>query len=446
MGIRDRLSQAWNVFVNKEEVEIKTPFSYGGVSSSVQPHKQRTTYSSERSIIASIYTRIGIDVAAVELRHVEVDDLDRYVGDLKSKLQNALRIEPNIDQGPRQFRQDIVQTMFDHGVAAIVPIDTTIDPNTSEFFDIYTMRVGRVVTWLPDRVRIEVYNEEKGIREELTVPKRYVALVENPLFQVMNESNSTLTRLRTKLSLMDLVDDRNSSGKLDIIIQLPFVVKSTMQEDRAEKRRAAIEEQLKGSQFGIAYTDGTEKITQLNRPVENNLLKQVEYLTNQLYAQLGLTPEIMNGTADEKTMINYYNRTIEPILEAIAESMNRTFLGPAGIRKKERIRYFRNPFKFSALGDLAEIVDKLTRSEVMTSNEFRGFLGLPPSAEARADSLANPNMPNAALPAPAEQQALPASTGSDTIDIEAVLDEIDAEVTKAFDVVGGEDPDEPDEE
>jgi hypothetical protein len=437
LGIRDRLSQAWNVFVNKEEVEVKTPFSYGGISNSYQPHKQRSTYSSERSIIASIYTRIGIDVAAVDLRHVEIDDLDRYVSDMKSRLQNALQIEPNIDQGPRQFRQDIVQTMFEHGVAAIVPINTTLDPNTNEFFDIFTMRVGRVVTWFPDRVRIEVYNEFKGVREELTVPKRYVALVENPLFQVMNEPNSTLNRLRAKLNLMDLVDDRNSSGKLDIIIQLPFVVKSQMQEDRAEKRRAAIEEQLKGSQFGIAYTDGTEKITQLNRPVENNLLKQVEYLTNQLYGQLGLTPGVMDGTADEKTMINYHNRTVEPILEAIAEAMNRTFLGPVGIRKKERIRYFRDPFKLVSVADMAEIADKFTRNEIMTSNEIRGYLGIPPSPEPRADSLANPNMPHPALAAPAEQQALPATT-EDAVDVEAVLDEIDAEVTKALGTFGGE--------
>jgi hypothetical protein len=395
------------------------------------------TYSSERSLIASIYTRIGIDVAAIDLRHVEVDDLDRYVRDMKSRLQNALQIEPNLDQGPRAFRQDIVQTLFEHGVAAIVPIDTTLDPNTNEFFDIFTMRVGRVINWLPDRVRIEVYNETKGIREELTVPKRYVALVENPLFQVMNEPNSTLNRLRSKLSLMDVVDDRNSSGKLDIIIQLPFVVKSTMQEDRAEKRRAAIEEQLKGSQFGIAYTDGTEKITQLNRPVENNLLKQVEYLTNQLYGELGMTPAVMNGTADEKEMLNYFNRTVEPILEAIAEAMNRTFLGPAGIRKKERIRYFRDPFKLVSVSDMAEIADKFTRNEIMTSNEIRGYLGIPPSSEPRADSLANPNMPQKELAAPVEQPALPATTGTADVDIDAVLDQIDAEVDKAFDSFGG---------
>ena len=437
MGIRDRLSQAWNAFANKEQVAASSNFPYSGISTTYQPHKQRMTYSSERSLIASIYTRIGIDVAAIDLRHVEVDDLDRYVRDMKSRLQNALQIEPNLDQGPRAFRQDIVQTLFEHGVAAIVPIDTTLDPNTNEFFDIFTMRVGRVINWLPDRVRIEVYNETKGIREELTVPKRYVALVENPLFQVMNEPNSTLNRLRSKLSLMDVVDDRNSSGKLDIIIQLPFVVKSTMQEDRAEKRRAAIEEQLKGSQFGIAYTDGTEKITQLNRPVENNLLKQVEYLTNQLYGELGMTPAVMNGTADEKEMLNYFNRTVEPILEAIAEAMNRTFLGPAGIRKKERIRYFRDPFKLVSVSDMAEIADKFTRNEIMTSNEIRGYLGIPPSSEPRADSLANPNMPQKELAAPVEQPALPATTGTADVDIDAVLDQIDAEVDKAFDSFGG---------
>jgi hypothetical protein len=375
-------------------------------------------------------------VAAIDLRHVEIDELDRYVSDMKSKLQNALQIEPNLDQGPRAFRQDIVQTMFDHGVAAIVPVDTTLDPSTNEFFDIFTMRVGRVVQWYPDKVRVEVYNDKKGIREELTLSKRYVALVENPFFQVMNEPNSTLSRLRTKLNLLDLVDDRNSSGKLDIIIQMPFVVKTELQENRAEKRRAAIEEQLKGSQFGIAYTDSTEKITQLNRPIENNLLKQVEYLTNQLYTQLGVTPAVMDGTADEKAMINYYNRTVEPILEAIAEAMNRTFLGPTGIRKKERIRYFRDPFKLVSVSDMAEIGDKFIRNEILTKNEIRAFMGIMPSSDPKADELRNPNMP---LPTDGSAPATtPTPAATDTVDVNAVLDEIDAEVTRTFESFGGE--------
>lgn len=436
MGIRDRLSQAWNAFTNKEQVEATLTFPYMGNSSSYQPHRQRATYSTERSILASIYNRIGIDVAAIDLRHVEIDELDRYVSDMKSKLQNALQIEPNLDQGPRAFRQDIVQTMFDHGVAAIVPVDTTLDPSTNEFFDIFTMRVGRVVQWYPDKVRVEVYNDKKGIREELTLSKRYVALVENPFFQVMNEPNSTLSRLRTKLNLLDLVDDRNSSGKLDIIIQMPFVVKTELQENRAEKRRAAIEEQLKGSQFGIAYTDSTEKITQLNRPIENNLLKQVEYLTNQLYTQLGVTPAVMDGTADEKAMINYYNRTVEPILEAIAEAMNRTFLGPTGIRKKERIRYFRDPFKLVSVSDMAEIGDKFIRNEILTKNEIRAFMGIMPSSDPKADELRNPNMP---LPTDGSAPATtPTPAATDTVDVNAVLDEIDAEVTRTFESFGGE--------
>lgn len=436
MGIRDRLSQAWNAFTNKEQVEATLTFPYMGNSSSYQPHRQRATYSTERSILASIYNRIGIDVAAIDLRHVEIDELDRYVSDMKSKLQNALQIEPNLDQGPRAFRQDIVQTMFDHGVAAIVPVDTTLDPSTNEFFDIFTMRVGRVVQWYPDKVRVEVYNDKKGIREELTLSKRYVALVENPFFQVMNEPNSTLSRLRTKLNLLDLVDDRNSSGKLDIIIQMPFVVKTELQENRAEKRRAAIEEQLKGSQFGIAYTDSTEKITQLNRPIENNLLKQVEYLTNQLYTQLGVTPAVMDGTADEKAMINYYNRTVEPILEAIAEAMNRTFLGPTGIRKKERIRYFRDPFKLVSVSDIAEIGDKFIRNEILTKNELRAFMGIMPSSDPKADELRNPNMP---LPTDGSAPATtPTPAATDTVDVNAVLDEIDAEVTRTFESFGGE--------
>ncbi len=436
MGIRDRLSQAWNAFTNKEQVEATLTFPYMGNSSSYQPHRQRATYSTERSILASIYNRIGTDVAAIDLRHVEIDELDRYVSDMKSKLQNALQIEPNLDQGPRAFRQDIVQTMFDHGVAAIVPVDTTLDPSTNEFFDIFTMRVGRVVQWYPDKVRVEVYNDKKGIREELTLSKRYVALVENPFFQVMNEPNSTLSRLRTKLNLLDLVDDRNSSGKLDIIIQMPFVVKTELQENRAEKRRAAIEEQLKGSQFGIAYTDSTEKITQLNRPIENNLLKQVEYLTNQLYTQLGVTPAVMDGTADEKAMINYYNRTVEPILEAIAEAMNRTFLGPTGIRKKERIRYFRDPFKLVSVSDMAEIGDKFIRNEILTKNELRAFMGIMPSSDPKADELRNPNMP---LPTDGSAPATtPTPAATDTVDVNAVLDEIDAEVTRTFESFGGE--------
>jgi len=370
-----------------------------GVSSLNQPHKRRTTFSAERSIVASVYTRIGIDVAAIDLRHVEIDDIDRYVKDMKSKLQNALQIEPNLDQGPRAFRQDIVQTMFDHGVAAIVPIDTTVDPETNEFFDIHTMRVGRVVQWFPDKVRVEVYNEQTGQREELTLSKRYVALVENPLFQVMNETNSTLNRLRAKLNLLDIVDDRNSSGKLDVIIQVPFVVKSETQKQRAEQARARLEEQMAGSQFGVAYTDTTEKVIPLNRPAENNLLKQVEFLHAQFYSELGITPAVMAGNADEREMINYYNRTVEPILEAIAESMNRTFLGPAGIRKKERIRYFRDPFKLVALADLAEIADKFTRNEILSSNELRAFIGIPPSPDPKADKLQNSNMPQPAEPA-----------------------------------------------
>lgn len=437
MGIRDRLSQAWNAFSNKEQAEATLTFPYMGNSSSYQPHRQRTTYSNERSIVASIYNRIASDVAAIDLRHVEIDDLDRYVQDMKSKLQNALQIEPNLDQGPRAFRQDVVQTMFDHGIAAIVPINTTLDPNTNEFFDIFTMRVGRVVQWYPDKVRVEVYNEDKGIREELTLSKRYVALVENPFFTVMNEPNSTLSRLRAKLNLLDLVDDRNSSGKLDIIIQLPFIVKSQIQEDRAEKRRAAIEQQLKGSQFGIAYTDGQEKITQLNRPIENNLLKQVEYLTNELHRQMGVTPGVMDGSADEKVMINYYNRVVEPILEAIAEAMNRTFLGPAGIRKKERIRYFRDPFKLVSVSDMAEIGDKFIRNEILTKNELRGFLGIPPSTDPKADELRNPNMPDPAA-SDSTQQTQPTPSVQDGVDVNAVLDQIGAEVDSAFASFGGD--------
>jgi len=286
-------------------------------------------------------------------------------------------------------------SLFDKGVAALVPVDTTINPNTNEIFDIYSLRVGEIVNWYPKHVRLSVYNEEKGAREEVTLEKRFVAIVENPLYSVMNEPNSTLQRLLRKLSLLDTVDEASSSGKLDLIIQLPYVIKSEARRQQAETRRKDIEFQLKGSQYGIAYTDATEKITQLNRPTENNLLKQVEYLTNMLYGQLGITEEIMNGTADEKAMINYFNRTIEPIVDAVVEAMQRSFLGPKGTDNAERILYFRNPFKLVPVADLAEIADKLGRNEIVSSNEFRGFLGMGPSNDPKADELRNSNMPHA---------------------------------------------------
>lgn len=398
MPILDRVRKAWNAFVGttveKTSLEYSTSASYGGLP----PSRSRTVFYSERSIVSSIYTRIAIDVAALVIRHVKVDEQGRYEDDVDSFLNSCLIFEPNLDQSPRAFRQDVAMTLFDRGVAALVPIDTSMNPETNEVFDIYTLRVGEVVMWHPKHVRLNVYNEKTGKREEITLEKRFVAVVENPLYSVMNETNSTLQRLIRKLALLDAVDEQSSSGKLDIIIQLPYVIKSESRKQQAEKRREDIEFQLRGSQYGIAYIDGTEKITQLNRPAENNLLKQVEYLTALLYNQLGLTEEVMNGTAGEEAMINYYNRTVEPIVTAVVESMQRAFLGPTKTKAKERIMFFRDAFKLVPLSQIAEIADKLTRNEVLTSNEIRSSIGIRPSKDPKADQLTNSNMPQPVEP------------------------------------------------
>lgn len=393
MPILDRVRKAWNAFlgspIEPTNLAYTTSASYGGVS----PSRNRTHIYTERSIVSSIYTRIAIDVSGLAIKHTKVDSDGHYLDDFDSPLNSCLTLEPNIDQSPRAFRQDIAMTMFDRGVAALVPIDTSINPQTNEVFDIFSLRVGEIVTWYPKHVKLSVYNEKTGKREEITLEKRFVAIIENPLFSVMNEPNSTLQRLIRKLALLDAVDEQSSSGKLDIIIQLPYVIKSEARRQQAETRREDIEVQLRGSQYGIAYIDGTEKITQLNRPSENNLLKQVEYLTALLYNQLGLTEEVMNGTAQEEAMLNYYNRTVEPVVDAIVESMQRSFLGPVKTEQNEQIRSFRDPFKFMPLSQIAEIADKLTRNEVVTSNEIRSGMGLPPSTDPKADQLGNPNMP-----------------------------------------------------
>lgn len=392
MPILDRVRKAWNAFRNTdtyENLDYSQSYSYGGVS----PSRSIRRIYSERSIVSSVYTRIAVDVSGIVVKHTKVDDAERYVDDIDSALNGCLTLEPNLDQSPRAFRQDIAMTLFDKGCAAIVPVDTSRDPQTNEVFDIFTMRVGEIVTWYPRHVRLSVYNENRGKREEITLEKRSVAIVENPLYAVMNEPNSTLQRLIRKLSLLDSVDEQISSGKLDIIIQLPYVIKSEARRATAEQRRTDIEFQLRGSQYGIAYIDGTEKITQLNRPAENNLLKQVEYLTALLYNQLGLTEEVMNGTADEGAMLNYYNRTIEPVIDAITESMQRAFLGPIKTLANEKIKYFRDPFKLVPVKEIAEIADKFTRNEILTSNEIRSFMGIPPSSDPKADKLINSNMP-----------------------------------------------------
>ena len=391
MAIGSRLKHAWNAFLGTNndppafEGEIIT---YGG-----RPDRVRFPYRHERSIISSIYTRLSTDFAGVDIRHVRLDEKGRYLEDVDSGLNNCLTVEANIDQAARAFRQDIALTLFDSGVAAVVPVDTTLDPSVSASFDIKTMRVGIVKQWYPQRVRVELYNEAKGRREEITLEKKYVALVENPFYSVMNEPNSTLQRLVRKLNLLDVVDEQSSSGKIDMIIQLPYVVKSAARREQAEQRRKDIEFQLKGSQYGIAYTDGTEKITQLNRPAENNLLKQVEYLTSLLYEQLGLTKEVMQGTADEKTMTNYYARTINPLLDAVVEAMRRSFLTKTARSQRQSIIYFRDPFKLIPVTTIAEIADKFTRNEVASSNEIRNLMGWKPSTDPNADKLRNSNMP-----------------------------------------------------
>lgn len=394
MGVVNSLKHAWNVFVGRAD-EQRVYSSHYGTTVSTRPDRTRLTFSNERSIISSIYNRVSIDVAAVEIRHVRTDKQNRYLEDIDSGLNNCLTLEANIDQAARQFRMDIAMTLCDQGVVALVPVDTSINPDQPGSFDILTLRVGEIVSWFPKHVRVRVYNEAKGAREEITLEKRYVAIIENPLYTVMNEPNSTLQRLIRKLNLMDSSDELIASGKLDLIIQLPYVIKSEARRTQAEQRRKEIEFQLKGSQYGIAYTDGTEKITQLNRPAENNLLVQIEYLTKLLYSQLGLTEEVMNGTADEKAMLNYFNRTIEPFCTAIVEAMRRSFLTKTARSQKQTIMLFKNPFSLVPVEQIAEIADKFTRNEIMTSNEIRQSIGMVPHSDPKADQLVNSNMPQA---------------------------------------------------
>jgi hypothetical protein len=385
---------AWNAFDWQEKNFATQPTSQElGTVSTFRPERSRFRYTNEKTIVTAIYTRIGIDAASVPIRHVRRDENNQYKTDMPSGLNDCLTVQPNCDQGPRQFVQDVVQSLFDQGVVAILPVDTTLNPLTTGGYDINSMRVGRIMQWYPKHVRIRAYNEAKGIQEEVTMPKAMVAIVENPLYSVMNEPSSTLQRLLKKLSLLDAVDEQSASGNLDIIIQLPYVIKTDARRQEANKRLKEIEFQLKGSKYGIAYTDGTEKVTQLNRPAENNLMGQVTFLTTMLYGQLGITDEVMNGTATEAVMINYYNRTIEPILSAICEAMIRTFLTKTARAQGQWILYFRDPFKLVPISALAELADKFRRNEILTGNEFRGVIGFNPSTDPNADKLQNPNIP-----------------------------------------------------
>lgn len=383
---------AWNAFSNWEQRSPNLSQQYG-LTQSFRPDRNSLRITNERSIIASILTRMAMDVASIDLLHVRLDEDKRFLEEIDSGLNNCLTVEANLDQAARAFRQDIAQTLFDEGVAAIVPVDTTLNPNVTGGYDILTLRVGKITEWMPKHIKVDLYNEEKGKRQQIVIPKKMAAIVENPLYSVMNEPNSTLQRLIKALNTMDMVDEKNAQGKLDLIIQLPYTIKSEARQQQAEKRRKDIEFQLTGSKYGIAYTDATEKVTQLNRPVENNLLQKVEYLTKLLYSQLGLTEEIMSGTADERAMLNYNNRTIEPVVTAIVEAMRRTFLTKTARSQRQSIVATRNPFRLVPVDQIAEIADKFTRNEIMTANEIRSVIGMRPADDPKADELRNSNMP-----------------------------------------------------
>lgn len=389
----DSLAHSWNAFTNTPKQTRQRSGLGSFMSGGPNPSQSRLSVTGDRSIITSIYTRIAIDVAAVMINHVYVDDNRRYLRGANSGLNNCLKLEANLDQGGRAFRQNIASSLLDKGYIAIVPIDTSDSPLPSGSYDILTMRVGEIVAWAPLYVRVRLYNQATGNREELWLPKHICAIVYNPLYDVMNEPNGTYQRLLRKLNLLDAVDEAASSGKLDIIIQLPYVVRDKMREEQAEQRARDIESQLKTSRYGVAYTDGAEKITQLNRPAENNMLAQVQFLTSMLYSQLGLTEAVFDGTAEEKVMLNYYNRTVEPILGAIAEAMKRTFLTKTARTQGQSIEYYRDPFKLLSLDDMGSIVDKLSRNEILSGNELRALLGYKPSEDANADKLLNKNLP-----------------------------------------------------
>lgn len=388
MGFVERIRNSWNAFRNRDPTIF---YNEPGMSYTYRPDRVRFSRGNERSIVTSVYNKIAMDVAAVDIRHCRIDKNGRYIEDVNSDLNNCLTLEANIDQTHRSFRQDVVMSMFDEGAVAIVPIEAKGDPMLGTAFDIKSMRVAKIVEWFPRSVKVEVYNEWTGRKEKLIYPKKSVAIVENPLYSVINEPNSTMKRLIRKLNLLDAIDEQSGSGKLDLIIQLPYVVKGELKEQQAEKRKNAIIDQLKGP-YGIAYIDGTEKITQLNRPVENNLMKQIEYLTNMLYSQIGITPAIMDGTADEKTMLNYNNRTIEPIVAAITDAMKRSFLSKTARSQGQTIMAFRDPFKLVPINNIAEIADKFTRNEILTSNEIRQIIGFKPSDDPKADQLINSNI------------------------------------------------------
>lgn len=426
MGLVDRFQSAWNAFMNKDPTY--TRYKDIGIGSAYRPDRPRFTRGNEKTIVTSVYNRLAMDVAAVTFEHVRLDENGRFISVINSGLNNCLTVEANKDQTGRAFIQDVAMSMFDEGVVAIVPIDTTTDPFVTGSFDIRSMRTAQIVNWYPDHVRVKVYNDRIGQKQEITVPKASVCIIENPLYAVMNEPNSTLQRLIRKLALLDVIDEQSGSGKLDLIIQLPYLIKSPARKQQAEERRKDIEMQLAGSRYGVAYTDGTEHITQLNRPLENKLMSQIEYLTSMLYSQLGITTTVMDGTADEQTMLNYHNRSVEPITTAIVDEMKRKFLTKTARSQNQSIYYFRDPFRLVPVSQLAEIADTFTRNEIMSSNEFRQIIGLKPSDNPRADELVNKNMPIEDLGI--QNGGMPEVGEGDYLNMVGELDDVDAQLDK----------------
>lgn len=389
MGLLTQIRHGWNAFLNRDPTgnyrNIGPEYSY-------RPDRPRLTRGNERSIVTSVYNRIALDVASIDIRHCKLDENGRFVSVINSALNNCLSLEANIDQTSRAFIQDIVMSMLDEGCVAIVPIETDVDPNSTDSYKIFSMRTGKILGWYPSHVKVRVYNENTGRKEDIIVPKKSVSIIENPLYAVINEPNSTMQRLIRKLNLLDVIDEQSGSGKLDLIIQLPYTVKSDLRKQQAESRRQDIERQLTGTKYGIAYTDATEHITQLNRSVDNNLMKQIEYLTSMLYSQLGITQSVLDGTADEQTMLNYNSRTVEPIISAIVDEMKRKFLTKTARTQLQTISFFRDPFKLVPVNNIAEIADKFTRNEILTSNEIRQIIGMKPSDDPKADKLINSNI------------------------------------------------------
>jgi phage portal protein len=422
MSFGSRLKHAWNAFTGNIQMNYRDL----GMSYSYRADRPRMSRGNERSIVTSVYNRIALDVAALNVQHVRLDENGRFLSVIDDGLNNCLTLEANVDQTARSFIQDVVISMFDEGSVAIVPVDTTTDPNVSGSYDIQSLRVGQILDWYPQYIRTRVYNEQTGRKEDIVVPKSAVAIIENPLYAVINEPNSTMQRLIRKLNLLDVIDEQSGSGKLDLIIQLPYVIKTEARRQQAENRRKDIESQLSGSKYGIAYTDGTEHITQLNRSVNNNLMSQIEYLTSMLYSQLGITQSILDGTADEKTMLNYNNRTIEPIISAIVDEMKRKFLTKTARSQLQSISFFRDPFKLVPVNEIAEIADKFTRNEIMTSNEIRQVVGMKPSDDPRADELRNKNLSE---PSGSDQQSEEAPITTDN-SVEESASDLDDKISK----------------